>query len=185
MLMPIVSMNKMAMNESVAATCCYHEKASPTNVYWEVLNGGWIGSGYVELKNYDKFNADDNGWLKYTHDIKDTWASGTLPVLSKTLAGTWVVNMNQNYISSLVPVDLIWDSKAGADDAWYSLSDWLTYKGTGMRDATCSHNDSTCYYFLSDIQHKSNQHFQATTKHSVPTSGQSWNLPHDVGQFNS
>ena len=44
MKMPIVSLNNMAMNESVAATCCYRTDNINGAVVRCVLNGGWLDS---------------------------------------------------------------------------------------------------------------------------------------------
>ncbi|HIQ62050.1 MAG TPA: hypothetical protein IAA66_00510, partial [Candidatus Avichristensenella intestinipullorum] len=46
MLMPIVSMNKMSMNESVAASCCWRYVLGVHEQYPEILHGGKIGTTY-------------------------------------------------------------------------------------------------------------------------------------------
>ncbi|MDR0928126.1 MAG: hypothetical protein LBM74_00240 [Oscillospiraceae bacterium] len=68
MLMPIVSMNKMAMNESVAATCCYRFISENAVIYQEILHGGYIDPEVVTAK--------------FVHDplITDAWkAYGKYP----------------------------------------------------------------------------------------------------------
>ena len=78
MVMPVVTINKMAMNESVASTCCYRDVVTPTAVYWEVLHGGSIGSGFV------------GGWVK-----NPDRAYGVEP--AKAFVSTYHFNANKNH----------------------------------------------------------------------------------------
>jgi len=177
MLMPIVSMNKMAMNESVATTCCFRQKASPSNVYWEVLNGGWIGSGYVEVKSFNRASATTNGWTGFSWDVKELPSSG-LPPVSKGLDGLWRVKL----ADGAGFMDVLWGIGDPPYD-WVDLGEWMKSKKLSFKDGCCSHVDSDCIYFASEIQHRNNQHFQSTTKHSK--GGANWSLPHTAVEFTS
>ncbi|MCL1965402.1 MAG: hypothetical protein FWF69_10175 [Firmicutes bacterium] len=166
MLMPIVSMNKMAMNESVAATCCFKESASPTNVYWTTLNGGWIGQGYVETLDWKVSKRLLNGWTALGYDVKvpnDRYDLVTFPALWKNEAtGTWMVD----YTGGAIDLDVFFVSQ-----------------DTIKRGDSCKHDSTNCKYRVWDIVWKQNYHFDSTTKH---TNGvDDWTVPHEAKQFNS
>lgn len=166
MLMPIVSMNKMAMNESVAATCCYREVASATNVYWEVMNGGWIGSGYVNELNWK--NDSFIGWGMLDFDITGVTSANllTLPALNKRVT---VEGKTEFYVIT-----------NGLEE---SVDVFLSTNGVFGRGSSCSHNDGLCTLKVEEIVHRSNQHFESTTKHD--TKKKDWTKPHTAAQFNS
>ncbi len=174
MLMPIVSMNKMAMNESVAATCCYRQVASPTNVYWEVLNGGWIGSGYVDvrarksesLKAWEVFNFDLKGWLNTDGSINAAPAVST------------VVNPD-----GTTTYGVVWGGSVITLDAFFTPS--VSGQSTFTRGGYCDHKvtgTNVCAYYDQSPQYKSNYHFEAKSKHAELSS---WATPHAANPFNS
>ena len=185
MLMPIVSMNKMAMNESVAATCCYHEIASPTNVYWEVLHGGWIGSGYVSVADY--LHRSYKAWTAFGYDLAsfNPAKDGGLPALASAKGAddrtTWYVQTDPSESFD----DFIQNGGyTGSGDAWIPLQDWFDTNSFGAYPGSaCTHKDSTCLYRYEEIQHLNNQHFEATSGHR--TAGDNWNKPHNASGFNS
>ena len=72
MLMPIVSMNKMSMNESVAASCCWRYVLGVHEQYPEILHGGKIGTTYevkLQLKGDYVANGVASGWLSQGYDV--------------------------------------------------------------------------------------------------------------------
>lgn len=166
MLMPIVSMNKMAMNESVAATCCYKEVGSTNNIYWQPLNGGHLGPSYVEnlgwiddkAKAWGQLSFDVNGLI----DSNGVWQEGG-HVLSKR-------------------VDSLGNSEWWIDEA-KTVDQWIADMPHVSRGRSCSHSDGTCPYRVFKITYETNQHVGATTKHT--TGGDDWDKPHTAKQFNS
>ena len=172
MMMPIVSMNKMAMNESVASTCCYREVATPTAVYWEALHGGWIGNGYVNGKSLKAEYVDMKAsWRDYKGDF--------------TGAGM-IALMNQydlKFTSFLNP-----DGTSGPS-AWYVLDGTPTLldvaltntPGAGVANVGCTHDVDTCKYYNFAPKYEENQHFDSTSAHD---SG-NWKVPHTAKPFAS
>ena len=158
MVMPIISMNRMAMNESVATTCCYKMTISGTNMYWETLNGGQIGPGY---------SAGSLGWkqpdtyykkwalLPYDVDVEKLEKAG-FPELEATSAGS-----NTTY------------SVNGVE-----ISEFL--RSIDGKKEDCEHNSSDCAYRISGLLWSSNLHFDSTTKHDTGGSA-----AHAAVQFSS
>lgn len=172
MLMPIVSMNKMAMNESVAATCCYHEVASPTNVFWEVLHGGWIGAGYVDVLGW--WSSSYKDWTALAYDVKgvknDNGTYNALPKIAKT-------TVPQADGTTLTQWD-VYDPNLG----WVELCDFFKLDNPFSQGALCTHDSQECAYRFQEVQHLPNQHFQSTSAHKT---ADNWKVPHDAKQFNS
>lgn len=177
MLMPIVSMNKMAMNESVATTCCYRQVASnPTALYWDVLHGGWIGNGYGTTHTWkDGFSAYENtSWLSksFGRDLKgDTanilslFAGSTLNygTAGGTEAAKWYVN---DYVVG-----------QSLDTSIYNASNGTVSYANG---SACDHTVATCAYKNYSYGYLTNKHFEATSAHADITK---WAEPHDPKQY--
>ncbi len=184
MLMPIVSMNKMAMNESVAATCCYRQVPSPTNVYWEVLNGGWIGNGF---KNYRTLkHVSMTPWLALGFDLNPLAAINAVGD-ANPLPGVAKFTIND--------VTGWWTTDTTGATAVQPLDEWLSWlpvpnggqgNGTFVRGSACDHKatgSNICNYYNQTSSYANNQHFEAKAKHT--TGGDDWAFPHDAKQFNS
>jgi hypothetical protein len=62
MLMPIISMSQMAMNESIAASCCYRVSLADAPVFQTTLHGGYVGGGAIESYSWKMVDsgAGDN-----------------------------------------------------------------------------------------------------------------------------
>ena len=80
MKMPIVSLNAMAMNESVAATCCYKQEQINGYFYETVLSGGSMTYVIDTNKNLKV----DSTWLSLPGDYDEAFTAGTKIV---TVAG--------------------------------------------------------------------------------------------------
>ena len=156
MMMPVVQLRAMAMNESVAATCCYRESASPTNTYWATLNGGWIGQAYApgETK-WDSLVHTSWKWLDYDVSNVDDGS-----ILSYSVAGS---------------VTLF-------DVGGVSLDSFLN-DGTHKKLGSCKHADGSCAYISAPVILKPNQHCGSKSKHD--TGGTAWSKPHDAKQWGS
>jgi len=187
MLMPIISMNKMAMNESVAATCCFQEVASPTNVYWEVLNGGWIGSGFVETKK----KLVHDSWFNYQLEAsKDSYLPDMKIHKYVSLGGV-------DYVAIVVPdpLPVAWPYGIGAGDfvgitGTYAAPEdgdlvklsALVAGGAVAFDGCCDHKDSSCRYLKFEIAHLANRHWDSVKSHGGITD---WAKPHEAKRFHS
>ena len=195
MLSPIVSMNRMAMNESVAMTCCYRDVVTPTAVYWEVLHGGWIGSGYAEgwVKNPDYLDLDDS-WLAYKYDL--------IFMEAGNLAGGGSLGLGAATPSKLMKERLGYgeyvNSSSILEKNWYvfdtqslwtgpvSLGEFLaTYVIPIRPGGTCDHKtDPNCVYGSFEKAFVTDYHFEAKTAHDV-AAGFNWKDPHPAQKYSS
>lgn len=177
MKMPIVSMNKMAMNESVATTCCYRQVPTASVVYWEVLHGGWIGKGYVEKLNFSTgfTGLDGKNIMKALYDFKG--ASVT------TLAGTSVEKVAYNGNAEQW---YFWPEGFPTDTdpvkPSYDVYDFGKFLGASV--ISCKHDTQDCIYKEYAIELVDNYHFDATSAHGGITK---WAQGHSVagGQYSS
>lgn len=178
MLMPIVSMNKMAMNESVATTCCYRQVASnPTALYWDVLHGGWIGNGYGTATDTwkDAYAPYKNtSWLStsFGRDLSGTDANIVALFSGNTLnygtgSGTETAKW---YVNS-------WVSGQSLDTAIYNASSGTVSYADG---SACDHTSPSCKYRDYGYGYLTNKHFEATSAHASVTK---WAEPHDPKQY--
>lgn len=183
MKMPIVSMNRMAMNESVATTCCYRKVPTATVLYWEVLHGGWVGNGFVEQALWRDSLGSGATWTRNV-GLDFTTADG--------VGWDTVTEVAAKYeIVTISDVRRLWDIEAGEV---YDNGDGGTSVQSGMRtilsdyitiQQDCSHTDlSTCKMKYLDQYYATDQHFESTSSHDVAT-GQSWNKAHDARQYSS
>ena len=67
MNMPIVNVNQMSMNESVAATCCYQAVQVNGQHYENVLHGGHLTTKVGNELNY----AVDKSWVAFVNDYEE------------------------------------------------------------------------------------------------------------------
>lgn len=172
MLKPIVSMNQMAMNESIATTCCYSYDLVWASNYSSkyasapatVLHGGKI-SVYWDYDYYYPLVANgasvnvSSGWfnvpLTPTYAYKSMVSSSSgLPYQS---GGEWY--SNDTAITRYAGTDIInkdvWQ--------WVDPSSFYTAKTRGL-----------------DMKHVG-----ATSPHYKWTSGNSWLADHDAVQYSS
>lgn len=180
MMMPIVSMNKMAMNESIAVTCCYREVATPTAVYWEVMNGGWIGSGYVNTTGwYDNFEAAVSGkvWQKYEWDINGAGGNDLNALINgvRPEYGDYTTFGGEAKTGWFVPDSVNGVGSMDAANATAANEGWT-------RGKSCTHVDGTCNYRYDENAYAQNQHWNATTAHGGITA---WSAPHGAARYNS
>ncbi len=168
MLMPIVSMNEMAMNESIAAGCCFREAVSgSTNVYWQTLYGGSIHSGYV-AKTPKALTLNYPNWKTFGFDIalKDANAYGI------------------TFKSGLDGVVVYQNAATGVE--FTTVEGYLSrYEIAKGKD--CDHKDPwTCNYYEKlaqgdATQYVENHHFDSTAVHAKNAVG----VPHPALQYNS
>lgn len=166
MLMPIVSMNKMAMNESVATSCCYREEITANSITLQyVLHGGQIQPAYLDQSGF--INDAVTSWTMLSYDILG-WSS------LSTLADN-KLKMTYNDDG-----DKIW--RVGANDL--TLSEFKTQNNL-YNGYNCSHDDAGCAYWSYEIVQIPNAHVGSTSKHTVINGDYSWDKPHPSVQFSS
>ena len=158
MLMPIVSMNKMSMNESVAASCCWRYVLGVHEQYPEILHGGKIGTTYevkLQLKGDYATNGVASGWLSQGYDVTPEIALHSI---------------------SYNP-----DTKQ-----WYRASDGWSVNATSVAPyvvkSSCPHNDGSCSYYKEVPVYQQDMHIGATSAHA---NEKKWDEPHKAVQYSS
>ena len=158
MLKPVVNMNKMAMNESVATSCCYREVVDVTNIVWKTLYGGYIGTAYKDSLTQTaaaKSSKKAQFALKYT---------------------------KYDFVGTAEPTNVIWDAIKGEWMFDTLPVDQWAYQW-GVTKTTCNHDTDRCEYLDYDTTIANIQHIGATAKHD--TAGDSWAKPHEAKQWSS
>ena len=158
MLMPIVSMNKMSMNESVAASCCWRYVLGVHEQYPEILHGGKIGTTYeVKLTLEEEYAGLKNGWLSLEYDVIPGVAACAI---------------------SYDPDAKVWrDATTGA------AIDKATLASYGqVVKSYCPHNDGSCSYYNEVPTYSQDMHIGATSAHG---NEKKWDEPHKAVQYSS
>ena len=156
MLMPIVSMNKMSMNESVAASCCWRYVLGVHEQYPEILHGGKIGTTYeVVLTRERKYKDMNNGWLALPYDVAVDDARRAI-----------------YYDASL--------------DDWFWQDNGKVYLKAHpdlftIVKSPCPHNDGSCSYYEEVPTYSQDMHIGATSAHVTDN----WDEPHKAVQYSS
>ena len=158
MKMPIVSLNAMAMNESVAATCCFkHEHINGHN-YETVLSGGTIQMAIRESVKY--VNGFDKSWL----------------AIAKT-DYAWATCDNE-LIYAINPKTGAWEY--GIKDA---NGNFAPYTDSPVTQLYCDHTGEECHY-IDDYAHEAYYaHVGSTVEHTAGT--KNWAGAHQAVRFNS
>ena len=157
MLMPIVSMNKMSMNESVAASCCWRYVLGVHEQYPEILHGGKIGTTYeVVLTRERKYKDMNNGWLALPYDVAVGDASRAI---------YYDANLD----------DWFWQD--GGKVYLKDHPDRFT-----IVKSPCPHNDGSCSYYEEVPTYSQDMHIGATSAHA---NEKKWDEPHKAVQYSS
>ena len=172
MLKPIVSMNQMAMNESIATTCCYVWNGTSLLGSASLPHGGQLVAGskttsYVQIDNTRY--ALNGTWWGYTGGHANTeWAAKNVITSSTDGKGgthDWTVKPN--------------------NDGTFTTMEQLIAWGD-VKEGYCDHkNPETCPYFKVTNFNGSFTHTGATSGHYTYTGGNSWLADHDAVQFSS
>ena len=164
MLKPIVSMNQMAMNESIATTCCYKWNGVSVTGSATVLHGGKLDVNYHYGYYYPETNETikvSNGWMNVAvvpnYEYKErVMSSANLPYLC---GGDW------------------YDGDA-------AITKWGGIELTDAGKVAWKIKDPSSYYKKVlegyDITHKG-----ATSAHYKWTSGNNWLADHTAVQYSS
>ncbi len=157
MLMPIVSMNKKSMNESVAASCCWRYVLGVHEQYPEILHGGKIGTTYeVKLQLKNKYKDLKSGWLALPYDVD-------------------VDDARRKIYYDPARDDWFW--KSGGEDRYLKENP----NRFEIVKSSCPHNDGSCSYYEEVPTYSQDMHIGATSAHVTDN----WAEPHKAVQYSS
>ena len=177
MLKPIVSMNQMAMNESIATTCCYTWNGNVTGSA-SVLHGGKLDVSYSYRYFYPETYTGDKNFVGAEFEISKGWLSNGLPVVPNwetkgiaTQAGGMPYKCGGEWYDffSEKPEAITKDNGLALTD--YGKEHWLLK------------NPATFYNNV--VAGTNITHTGATSAHYKWTSGNSWLSDHDAVQYSS
>ena len=163
MKMPIVSLNNMAMNESVAATCCFAATNINGHSYETVLSGGYLTDKIGNKITY----GVDNSWLGLRGDYAAAVAGYEL-VQEMNAAGQWVLGIQHS--TGFIPLSKL-DWAANGNYALYELN--LT---------NCDHKGEYCAYVADIATTFTKMHIGSTVEHAA---AEKWAADHPAIRFNS
>ena len=170
MLKPIVSMNQMAMNESIATTCCYVWNGTSLLGSASLPHGGQLVAGskttyYTWDANRTVAKEINKSWLKWTDGhVKPAYAHYTYNA----------VDSQGNKIGFASSKDIIKNLYVGDD-----VNTEIAFAGY------CDHKGADCWYTKETSFDKTFTHVGATSAHYTWTSGHEWLADHDAVQFSS
>ena len=168
MLKPIVSMNQMAMNESIATTCCYVWNGTSLLGSASLPHGGQLvadskTTSYVQVG--DTRYPLNGTWYNYTKGHANSKAAAA-SIVTTTLNDGWAYHDYMN------PGTLTLMKDASVTDV--APVDFCDHK-----------NPETCPYFKETVFAKSFTHVGATSAHYTWTGGHEWLKDHTAVQFSS
>lgn len=164
---PIITRQKMAMNESVAATCCFRQVVSSTNYYNEVLAGGALESGPLSTFSWKTKIPQEWAWLPFDVDFSQYTGNTPVPYYNNLMGAWWVLYFQGSKIVYASSIDeLLGDPE---------IPIAVTNEG-------CTHQDRNCLYidYSDDVR---TIHKGATEPHI--SGGQDFLAPHEAMQFSS
>ena len=176
MLKPIVSMNQMAMNESIATTCCYVWNGTSILGSASLPHGGQLVAK-TDTKSYVKI---DNAY----YPLNSTWWGYTAGHAAQPDTASQVITTSSDETATGGIHD--WVVKNATGNFW-KLDDllgtqWVTKSVGGY----CDHvNNPNCPYFKETKYTGTFKHTGATSAHYTWTSGNTWLADHPAVQFSS
>ena len=164
MKMPIVSLNNMAMNESVAATCCFAATNINGHSYETVLSGGYLTDKIGNKITY----GVDSSWLNFRGDyaiadeypVTQMWINSTLG---------WQYGVQKEDGSFILLANL--EKVPAGNMALYEPN--LT---------NCDHKGEYCSYVRSIETTFTKMHIGSTVEHAA---AEKWAADHAAIRFNS
>ena len=168
MLKPIVSMNQMAMNESIATTCCYVWNGTSLLGSASLPHGGQL----VAKSNTSSYVKIDNAY----YPLNGTWYGYTGGHVANSVAASDVVTTAT-------------DGTLGYHDhtvgtGFMSMKDAIA--AGFVKEGYCDHkNPATCPYFKETKFAGAFTHTGATSGHYTWTGGNSWLADHTAVQYSS
>ena len=172
MLKPIVSMNQMAMNESIATTCCYVWNGTSLLGSASLPHGGQLVAGSKTAYytwNGAKTEAKEinKSWLKFSGHVTPAYASYTYNPSDSQGA-------NVAFAKVMKGADVL--------DLYDEKGNLNTAIATG---GFCTHNSSDCWYTKETSFDKTFTHTGATSAHYNLTGGNIWLADHTAVQYSS
>ena len=168
MLKPIVSMNQMAMNESIATTCCYTWNGNKITGSATVLHGGKIVANtpvYYIYPGSDGVTSETNELV-----VSTAWLNADIVPLTKDLA--------QGVGGFPAP------QQSGGE--WYYNGTRLTNYGKIKEEYKNVWTYQDPYKFYTKMNGKTTlNHVGSTSGHYKWTSGNDWLADHPAEQFSS
>ena len=165
MLKPVVSMNTMAMNESIATTCCYVWNGTSLAGAASLPHGGEL----VAKSNTTYYTAIggaemNKSWVNWTGGhVIDAYAAKN---------GHYHANLEgKGVVTTPNDADVLMDAAAGPAYEWVKLG-------------FCSHNDSNCPY-VKESKLDYMKHVGATSAHYSFTANNEWKMDHQAFQYAS
>ena len=170
MLKPIVSMNQMAMNESIATTCCYTWNGNVTGSA-SVLHGGKLDVSYSYRYFYPQTytGTKSNGWKDAECEISKVWLNvGVAP------SRDHMEDAQRDSMPYQCGGEWCLDGKA------------LTkYQGLEIADGVEGWVIKTPNFYTSVKTGTNITHVGATSAHYKWTSGNNWLADHTAVQYSS
>lgn len=191
--MPVVVLNEMTMNESIASDCCFKLVTEGYVTTKTVLNGGSIGSyvTYPLKASVSSFYGSRTALPSYHYKVYvpiNTSLTTAAPTPTPAPPYTGTINeagltSNSNAVKSY---DVLSFSTSGG-----VLTQVITVSNGEIADLTgvyISQNGGACDHYNSDCPFvtkttMSNAHIGATMKHLF--GGTAWDAPHTAQQYNS
>ena len=170
MLKPIVSMNQMAMNESIATTCCYVWNGTSLLGSASLPHGGQLVAG--SKTTYYTWNADRT----VAKEINKSWLNWTGGHVNPNFA-SWKYNAvdSQGNNVAYVTKDNVRDDLYIGD----KVNSNIAFAGY------CDHKGADCWYTKETSFDKTFTHVGATSAHYTWTTGHKWLMDHEAVQFSS
>ena len=174
MLKPIVSMNQMAMNESIATTCCYVWNGTSLLGSASLPHGGQLvaksnTTSYVQVGNT-------------RYPLNSTWWNYTAGHANSEWAAKNVITTSLDSVTSTH--DWVAKDQTGGLRTMDQMIEWGDVKKA--LNGYCDHvNNPNCPYFKETKFAGAFKHTGATSAHYTWTGGNSWLADHKAVQFSS
>ena len=187
MLKPIVSMNQMAMNESIATTCCYVWNGTSLLGSASLPHGGQLKANtktgsYLALSDTSSAPLNSSWFNFHQGHVNNAEYAGYY--ISKGLAK----RIGEPVVDPIVKYDDWVVYRHNVGEEWEAIRDPATtlLKSFITPIGYCAHNgDANCPYYKVTSFADSFTHTGATSGHYTWTSGNSWLADHKAVQFSS
>ena len=187
--MPVVVLNEMTMNESIASDCCFKQVTEGYVTTKTVLNGGTIGSyvTYPLKASVVDFYGSRSALPTYHYKVyvpinNFTSAPTPTPVVGSINQAGWTSDANA--VKSYDVLTFSTDASGNLDQV-ITVGDGAVANLTGVyikqNGGACDHFNSDCPFVTKTTM--SDAHIGSTMKHLF--GGTDWQNPHKAQQYNS
>ena len=195
---PVVVLNEMLMNESIATDCCYDMVQDGLVTTLKAFNGGTIGSS----KTYSLYSdvikllggyatTPSNHYKLYIPKVKSnpgySYSVGAVPDLTGGgFDEKWIIRFDQfNTPGDVANVWYLQDGKgvqATGNNISTDLADWNASAYVQLRKSGCTHTPGSGCPWLKETT-LDNAHIGAQFPHALGMPD--WAAPHVAGRYNS